>query len=115
MAEDNRANEPDETPEDQIAETEAQLDPEQRIVDEPVAESQDLAAEETSIVSRPEAEATDEVDDDDEEPTPRVKPLIPGADLEVDIVREGEDALRSDDPYAQYDEETGELIETDAE
>src|SRR3954447_15943259 len=116
MAGDNRANEPDETPEDQIAETEAQLDPEQRIVDEPVAESQELAAEETSIVSAPEAAAPDEVDeDDDEEPTPRVKPLIPGADLEVDIVREGEDALRSDDPYAQYDEETGELIETDAE
>jgi small subunit ribosomal protein S9 len=112
MAEDNRSGEPEETTpepsEEQVAETERQLDPEQRIVDEPVAESEELAAEDTQI------EDTD--DDEEEEPTPRVKPAIPGADLEVDIVREGEDALRhSDDPYAQYDEETGELIETDAE
>src|SRR4029079_18205275 len=103
MAEDNRSGEPEETPpepsEEQVAETERQLDPEQRIVDEPVAESEELAAEDTQI------EDTD--DDEEEEPTPRVKPAIPGADLEVDIVREGEDALRhSDDPYAQYDEET---------
>jgi small subunit ribosomal protein S9 len=112
MAEDNRGNEPEETTpepsEEQAAETERQLDPEQRIVDEPVAESEELAAEDTQI------EDTD--DEEAEEPTPRVKPLIPGADLEVDIVREGEDALRhSDDPYAQYDEETGELIEPDTE
>ena len=40
-----------------------------------------------------------------------MKPLIPGADLEVDIVREGEEALRrGEDPYAEYDEETGELV-----
>ncbi len=32
-------------------------------------------------------------DDDDEEATPRVKPAIPGADLEVDIVAEGADPL----------------------
>ena len=32
-------------------------------------------------------------DEDDEEPTPRVKPAIPGADLEVDIVAEGADPL----------------------
>jgi small subunit ribosomal protein S9 len=112
MAEDNRGNEPEETTpepsEEQASETERQLDPEQRIVDEPVAESEELAAEDTQI------EGGD--DDDEEEPTPRVKPLIPGMDLEVDIVREGEDALRhSDDPYAQYDEETGELIESDAD
>ena len=36
----------------------------------------------------------EEVDDeDDEEPAPRVKPAIPGADLEVDIVAEGADPL----------------------
>src|SRR4051794_31323042 len=121
MAEDNRSEPEETTPpaedEAQVAETEAQLDPEQRIVDEPVAESEELAAEETSIVSGPGAAATDELDDDEdeEEPTPRVKPLIPGADLEVDIVREGEDALRNDDPYAEYDEETGELITSDGD
>src|SRR3954447_11242022 len=125
MAEDNRADEPEETPpeppEEQAAETERQLDPEQRIVDEPVAESEELAAEETQVEATGdegvvEGEAgTAEDAEVEEEPTPRVKPLIPGADLEVDIVREGEDALRSDDPYAQYDEETGELIEPDTE
>jgi small subunit ribosomal protein S9 len=36
--------------------------------------------------------AAEETDDEDyEEPTPRVKPAIPGADLEVDIVLDGED------------------------
>ena len=34
---------------------------------------------------------------DDEEPTPRVKPAIPGADLEVDIVAEGADPLARED------------------
>ena len=33
--------------------------------------------------------------------TPRVKPEIPGMDLEVDIVREGEEALREDDEYGE--------------
>ena len=46
-----------------------------------------------------EAAAADAEDEDDEfvEETPRVKPEIPGMDLEVDIVREGEEALREDD------------------
>jgi small subunit ribosomal protein S9 len=48
-----------------------------------------------------EADAPDE--DADEEPqAPRVKPEIPGADLEVDIVFEGEERPR--DPYAEDDE-----------
>jgi small subunit ribosomal protein S9 len=34
-----------------------------------------------------------EEDDEEYEPTPRVKPEIPGADLEIDIVAEGEDPL----------------------
>ncbi len=36
------------------------------------------------------------------EEAPRVKPEIPGMDLEVDIVREGDEVLREDeDPYAE--------------
>src|SRR5215207_7377326 len=103
--------------------TERQLDREQAIADEPVAESEQRAAEATEPAG-PEAAAADETadaeppaagedDETGEEPAPRVKPAIPGADLEVDIVREGEDALR-DDPYAEYDEDTGELV-TEAE
>ena len=37
-----------------------------------------------------------------------MKPLIPGADLEVDIVREGEEALRGENLYGEYDDESGE-------
>src|SRR5438067_4563618 len=45
-----------------------------------------------SAVPQPEAEADDvEELDEQEAPTPRVKPAIPGADLEVDIVLDGED------------------------
>jgi small subunit ribosomal protein S9 len=62
------------------------------------------------------AEAPAEASDDDyEEPTPRVKPAIPGADLEVDIVLDGEDRPSQwsedvdpdapDEPTASGDEE----------
>jgi small subunit ribosomal protein S9 len=71
-----------------------QLDREQAIVDEPVAESEQILAEETSITATP-ADVEDnaeELEYVEEDETPRVKPAIPGMDLEVDIVREGEDA-----------------------
>ncbi len=141
MAEDNRGDQPDETasggpeapheanaggePEgrDRIAAEdavgaqeqppEAQLDREQAIVDEPVAESEQILAEETDIVAS--AHAGEHAEDDDEDPAPRVKPAIPGMDLEVDIVREGEDALRGVEEGYEYDEETGELVPTDEE
>jgi small subunit ribosomal protein S9 len=48
------------------------------------------------------------VDEEEEEPTPRVKPSVPGAHLEVDIVPEGVDPLGRgeayEDPYAIEDE-----------
>jgi small subunit ribosomal protein S9 len=50
-------------------------------------------------------------DDTDEEAAPRVKPAVPGADLEVDIVPEGVDPLALDalegerDPFVDEDEE----------
>ena len=111
--------------------TERQLDREQAIADEPVAESEQRAAEATQPAGAEAAAADTQptssagtsetaeaeppaADEDDEEPAPRVKPAIPGADLEVDIVREGEDALRDDSPYGEYDEDTGEPL-TDVE
>ncbi len=48
------------------------------------------AEEPAATAPEPEEQAEDE---DDEEPAPRVKPAIPGADLEVDIVAEGADPL----------------------
>jgi small subunit ribosomal protein S9 len=79
------------------------LDREQAIVDEPVAESEQRAAEETSITGG---------GDDDEleyiEETPREKPAIPGMDLEVDIVREGDDLMGERPRYSEDDYEEDE-------
>jgi small subunit ribosomal protein S9 len=49
------------------------------------------------------------------EATPRVKPVVPGADLEVDIVPEGTDPLarQNADPYAEDDEPAATPDETD--
>jgi small subunit ribosomal protein S9 len=56
--------------------------------DETPAEEQPVAdATETAV------EAVEEDDEEDEEPTPRVKPAIPGMDLAPDIVPEGVDPL----------------------
>ncbi len=97
--------------------SEASQSEEQKIVDEPVAESQRLAAEDVpdaggpeaapaeaeAPAAAPEADASEEADE--EEPAPRVRPEIPGADLEVDIVREGEDAFRSE--YDEHADDSG--------
>jgi small subunit ribosomal protein S9 len=125
MAEEKQGevNEPDEIAAegavgDQEQQTERQLDRERAIAGEPVAESEQRAAE-ASAPAGPEAApadetapaepaAADEDDDVGEEPAPRVKPAIPGMDLEVDIVREGEEALRAQEGYGEYDEEGGE-------
>jgi small subunit ribosomal protein S9 len=61
-----------------------------------------------------EAEAEEE-GEEEEEPAPRVKPSVPGAHLEVDIVPEGVDPLGRNepaDPYAiSYEEEPAEELE----
>jgi small subunit ribosomal protein S9 len=88
----------EETPEEPTAAAEA----------EEAAEEQ--AAEEQPAAEEPVAEAQAEADEDEgdeEEPTPREKPLIPGADLEVDIVREGEAALRGESEYDEDYEDGG--------
>ena len=46
----------------------------------------------------------DDADEDEEPATPRQKPAIPGMDLEVDIVAEGEDALRGGSPYGDEED-----------
>jgi small subunit ribosomal protein S9 len=64
---------------------------------EPVAEAP--AADAPAAASEPAADAED---DDEEEPAPRQRPEIPGADLEVDLVMEG--AERGDSPYDEDDD-----------
>jgi small subunit ribosomal protein S9 len=59
-----------------------------------------------------EEELADDESDEDEEPAPRAKPLIPGADLEVDIVAEGADPLAREDDLTP--EEAAALAEEEA-
>ncbi len=97
--------------------TERQQEREQAIVDEPVAESEQRAAEATQPAG-PEAAAADETapaepgedEDLEEELAPREKPAIPGMDLEVDIVREGEDGERRGEEGYEYEEEPAEPV-----
>jgi len=81
---------------------------------EPVA--QEAAAEQPVAT---EAEVEEEEGEDEEELAPRVKPAVPGAHLEVDIVPEGVDPLGRDqpaDPYAAvYEEEPVDESEQDEE
>jgi small subunit ribosomal protein S9 len=75
-----------------------ELAAEEAVLEEVVAE--ELAAEEAGAETPAEEE---DFEEDEEEPAPRVKPAVPGAHLEVDIVPEGVDPLAREapeDPYA---------------
>jgi small subunit ribosomal protein S9 len=65
------------------------------------AERPAAPAERPAAPAQPAAEVEEtEGDEDEAEPAPRVKPEIPGADLEVDIVTEGTDLFgRGEDAY----------------
>ena len=91
------------------AEAEEQPATETGSAPQPEAEAEAPEAPEALAAEAPQAEEADE--DDDEEPAPRVKPAIPGADLEVDIVTEGDDPFGREDPYA----EDGDVAIADAE
>jgi small subunit ribosomal protein S9 len=86
---------------------------EEPVAEEPVAEApaEEPAAEEPVAEAAPPAEPPSEEDEAEEfvEATPRVKPEIPGMDLEVDIVREGEEPFREDeDGYGETEAEAAE-------
>jgi small subunit ribosomal protein S9 len=82
--------------------------------EQPAAEQQP-AAEAPEVEVEGEVGIDEDVEDleEDEEPTPRVKPAIPGADLEVDIVREGEEALRGEGLYGEYEEDEADGSQTE--
>ena len=82
--------------------TERQVEREQAIVEEPVAESEQKIAEATEPAAADTAGIGTAEDADDEPDTPRMKPEIPGMDLEPDIVLESDKVLGSeDDPYSE--------------
>jgi small subunit ribosomal protein S9 len=88
--------------------TERQQEREQAIADEPVAESEQRIAEAAAPEPAAEQDGGEEEFVEVEE-TPRVKPEIPGLDLEVDIVREGDETYREDEDA--YGEAEGEAAE----
>ena len=81
----------DQTPQDpQDEQTPAQPEGSADETPTPTPSPEEAAA--ASAVPQPEAEEVEELDEEDETPpAPREKPAIPGADLEVDIVLDGED------------------------
>ncbi len=95
---------------------------EEPTVEEPVAE-EPAPAEEPAAEPVAEADADDDeaaepvaeadADDDEEEAAPREKPAIPGMDLEVDIVREGETPLRGEG--SGYDEDVEDGADADGD
>ncbi len=93
---------PDEAPEDATTPEEAQ--PEETPAAEAPADAPEPAEAPEPVAEEAPAAPEAAADEDEEyEETPRVKPEIPGMDLEVDIVREGEEALREDDEYGDAD------------
>ncbi|TML98973.1 MAG: 30S ribosomal protein S9 [Actinobacteria bacterium] len=81
----------------------------------PAAEPEAAQPEAAAEAAQPEAaqpEAAEEEEEDEEPPAPRQRPEIPGADLEVDIVREGEDPLSAQErAYLEAEEEEREVAE----
>ena len=76
------------------------------------ADSSEPEAEEV-VVEGDEILTEEELEDEIEE-TPRVKPEIPGADLEVDIVRDSDDVYRGESRWLE-DEEDDSVEPTEAE
>jgi small subunit ribosomal protein S9 len=126
MAEDEKPVEPEEgaeTPQTDAETTpEAEAEESQPVAEPPQAEAE-TTAEAEAEASQPAADEvvvegdqvlTDEELEDEVEATPRVKPEIPGADLEVDIVREDE-VHRGESRWSEDEDEDGELEESDEE
>jgi small subunit ribosomal protein S9 len=96
MADENdKVNEPEETPAPETPAAEAPAE------ETPAAEA---PAEETPAAEAPAPAAAADEDLEYIEEKPREKPAIPGMDLEVDIVRDGDDVLGRDRPRYSEDE-----------
>jgi small subunit ribosomal protein S9 len=93
------------TPEEETPEEEGAA-PEPEAAEPEAAEPEAAEAEAEAPAPQQPAAASDAPAGGEEEyveEAPRVKPEIPGMDLEVDIVREGEEALREEDEYGDAD------------
>jgi small subunit ribosomal protein S9 len=108
MADEHDADSP-EQPEEATIESAGET-PAEATEEQPVEEAVVEAAEE-QLVEEAAVEVVEEQlveAEEEEEPAPRVKPSVPGAHLEVDIVPEGVDPLAPEqpvDPYALEEED----------
>jgi small subunit ribosomal protein S9 len=96
------------------AETPAEPAAEQPAAEEPAPAAPEAAEPELAEAAAETGDAEEAEDEDAEEPAPREKPEIPGADLEVDIVPEGADALARQE-QAEGEEEPVAEVETSDE
>jgi small subunit ribosomal protein S9 len=96
MAEnEDQVNEPEETPASEAPAADTPETPEAAATpEEPTAEA--VVVEGDEVVTEEDLEYVEEEDE-----TPRVKPAIPGMDLEVDIVRDGDDVLSGRTRYSE--------------
>src|SRR5690242_11794282 len=99
MAEnEDQVNEPEQTPAEETPaeETPAEETPAAEAEETPAAEAGEapVAEAEEVVVEGDEVLTEEELEDEYIEEKPREKPAIPGMDLEVDIVREGDEAFR---------------------
>jgi small subunit ribosomal protein S9 len=93
----------EETPAAEAAEETPAAEAEETPAEEeaPAPAEEPVAAAPDEVVVEGDAVVTEEDAEDFEPETPRVKPAIPGMDLEVDIVREGEEAFRDRPRYSE--------------
>jgi small subunit ribosomal protein S9 len=94
----------------------AESEPEVPADEQPAAESEPEApAASEPVAEEAAAEETTDSEEEEEAPTPRVKPSVPGAHLEVDIVPEGVDPLAPEQPADPYAVEEDEEPQAEAE
>jgi small subunit ribosomal protein S9 len=110
----------DETPRDDeqppVEETAAEAPVEETAPAEQAAPAEETAPAEEPVAEEAPAEPVAEVEDVEDEPVeqaPRAKPAIPGADLEVDIVFEGEDRRSEYDEDGDDEDADGEPVDED--
>jgi small subunit ribosomal protein S9 len=99
----------DDTPRDDEQQPE-ETAPEQAAPETPAAEE---PREAPAAQEAPAAEPVEEVEEEYVDETPRVKPAIPGADLEVDLVFEGEDRRSEYDEDGDDEEPAAEAVDED--
>jgi small subunit ribosomal protein S9 len=102
----------DQTPQDP-SEQPPELTPEEASAEGLQPPSAEAAEHPEAVSGQAAPDAVEEVEEELEEPTPRVKPAIPGADLEVDIVVDGDD--RGPTSWSEDDDPDGEDAPTSVE